>query len=472
MTAAVPGAVPPARRRAPAWLVAATAAMATLILVLAVVETSITAAWLVDTRGEFISLFGVAFILAAGLAVWRQGRLYPSLPLVLPWLLYPIVTQGDQIIDNLSIDAMRAVCNVLLIAIFAAPVAVVVIAARSAFDTAFDTAGGASGSAAGGAARRVPGWLAWVPGLRQLASGQRRQGSALLTAVLLVLEIPLAVLFLGALMVYSLTAILVGVLVWACRPEPESRDVVRELARSERFALGVLVAGVIISAGTYVIYANAPGAYQGSPSFFMDPSQKDKNYPMDRVAVPAGDPAPLSSPDTVRDALTASARSFERLLEGYDLLARNYTWDFHNELFVRHTPLVANYRQAGLARVGEALALDADARTRVAAARALVADGDPLAALLDDLAGYTAFNVGRSPTLEHMSLSFERTKAGLQHAAHLYEGEAKYLGDGLAALVRKHQRTVDAPALSGVMREFVLASRAIHEAYADRIVGY
>ena len=464
MTAAVAGAVPATRRLAPAWLVTATAAMATLILVLAVVETSITAAWLVDTRGEFISLFGVAFILAAGLVVWRQGRLYPSLPLVLPWLLYPIVTQGDQIIDNLSINAMRAVCNVLLIAIFAAPVAVVVIAARSTFD--------AAGGASGGAVRQVPTSLAWVPGLRQLASGQRRQGAALLTAVLLVLEIPLAVLYLGALMVYSLAAILVGVLVWAGRPEPDSHDVVREQARSERFALGVLVAGVIISAGTYAIYATAPGAYQGSPSFFMDPSQKDKNYPMDRVAVPAGDPGPLSSPDAVRDALTASARSFERQLAGYDLLARNYTWDFHNELFLRHTPLVANYRQAGLALVGESVALHADARMRVAAARALLAEGDPLAALLDDLAGYAAFNVSRSPTLEHMSLGFERTKAGLQHAAHLYEGEAKYLGDGLAAIVRKHQRTVDAPALSGVMREFVLASRAIHEAYADRIVGY
>lgn len=464
MTPAVPSAQPETRRRAPAWLVTATAAMATLILVLAVVETSITAAWLVDTRGEFISLFGVAFILAAGLVVWRQGRLYPSLPLVLPWLLYPIVTQGDQIIDNLSIDAMRAVCNVLLIAIFAAPVAVVVIAARAAFDAA----SGASGSAV----RQVPGWLVWVPGLRQLASGQRRQGAALLAAVLLVLEIPLAVLYLGALMVYSLAAILVGVLVWAGRPEPDSRDVVREQARSERFALGALVAGVVISAGTYVIYANAPGAYQGSPSFFMDPSQKDKNYPMDRVAVPAGDPGPLSSPDTVRDALTASARSFERLLAGYDLLARNYTWDFHNELFLRHTPLVANYRQSGLALVGEAVALDADARARLAAARARIPDGDPLAALLDDLAGYTGFNFGRSPTLEHMSLSFQKTRAGLQHAAHLYEGEAKYLGDGLATIVRKHQRTVDAPALSGVMREFVLASRAVHEAYANRIVGY
>lgn len=454
------GAVSAARRRAPAWLVAVTAAMATLILVLAVVETSISAAWLVDTRGEFISLFGVAFILAAGLILFRQGRLYPSLPLVLPWLLYPIVTQGDQIIDNLSIDVMRTVCNVLLIAIFAAPVAVIVIGVRAAFDPA------------DGRRRPVSGVLALVPGLRQLTGGQKRQGAALLTAALLVLEIPLAVLYVGELLIYSLTAIAVGALMWACRPEPVPQDADREHAHAERFALGVLLAGVVISAGTYLAYANAPGAYQGSPSFFMDPSQQDKNYPMDRVAVPAGEPGPVSSPEAVRDALTSSVRAFERLLAGYDLLARNYTWDFHNELFLRYTPLVPSYRQAGLTLVGEAAGLEVEARARLASARALVPDGDALAALLDDLAGYTGFNFSRAPTLEHMSLSFQKTKAGLQHAAHLYEGEAKYLGDGLATIVRKHQRVVDAPALSGVMREFVLTSRAIHDAYADRIVGY
>lgn len=46
----------------PLWLVVATAVMALLILLLAVAETSITVAWLVDTRGEFLSLFGLAFI--------------------------------------------------------------------------------------------------------------------------------------------------------------------------------------------------------------------------------------------------------------------------------------------------------------------------------------------------------------------------------------------------------------------------
>lgn len=448
------------RRGAPAWLVVATAVMALLILGLAVAETSVTVAWLVDTRGEFISLFGVAFIVLAGLVVWRQGRLSASLPLVLPWLLYPIVTQGDQIIDNLSIDVMRTVTNVLLVAIFAAPVAVIVIAARALFDPA------------GRSPREVPAGLGLVPGVRQLAAGQRRQGTALLAAVLFAVEIPLALLYVGALLIYSLVAIVVAALVWACQPELAVRDVAREHARAERFALGVLLVGAVVSAGTFVIYRNAPGAYQGSPSFFMDPAQQDKNYRMDRVQVPAGDPGPLASPEAVRDALTGSVRAFERLLAGYDLLARNYTWDFHNELFLRATPLVPEYRRVGLAHVAEALTLQAGAAAKLAAARAQVPDGDPLAALLDDLAGYAALNFTRAPTLEHMSLSFERTRAGLQHAAHLYEGEAKYLGDGLAAIVRKHARVVDAPALSGVMREFVLTSRTIHDAYASRIVGF
>ena len=43
-----------------------------------------------------------------GYLAYRR-RLAPSLPLVFPWLLYPVISQGDQIIDNLSINAMRAI---------------------------------------------------------------------------------------------------------------------------------------------------------------------------------------------------------------------------------------------------------------------------------------------------------------------------------------------------------------------------
>lgn len=447
-------------RKAPVWLVIATAVMALLILLLAVAETSISVAWLVDTEGEILSLFGVAFILIAGLVVWRQGRLSASLPLVLPWLLYPIVTQGDQIIDNLSIEWMRAVTTVLLVAIFAAPVAVIVLSARSFYDPA------------SGRRRSAGAVLGLVPGVRQLAAGQRRLGSALLTATLLVLEIPLALLYVGALLIYSLTAVIVGALAWASQPDAEVRDAARERARSERFALGVLIAGVIISAGTFLAYRNAPGAYQGSPSFFMDPAQKDKNYRMDAVAVPAGDPAAPPSAEALGEALTQAGKAFDQLASSYNILARQYTWDFHNELFVRHDPLLPNYREVGLAGVKEASATWAKAKPRLAELRAGLKDGDPLAALLDDVAGYAEFNVSRAPTLEHMSLSFQRTRAGLQHAAHLYEGEAKYLGDGLAGIVHKHQRAVDAPAVAGVTREFATTVNRIHDAYSNRIIGY
>lgn len=461
MTAAAAGPADRVTRRgAPVWLVLATAAMALLILLLAVAETSVTVAWLVDTRGEVISLAGVAFILVAGLVVRRQGRLSASLPLVLPWLLYPIVTQGDQIIDNLSIEWMRTIVTVLLVAIFVAPVAVVALSARAWFDRA------------DGRARHAGSILGLVPGLRQLAEGRRRLGSALLVAALLAVEIPLALLYVGALLIYCLTAIIVGTLAWASQPEPEVRDAAVEHARAERFAFIVLLAGVVISAGTFIGYRNAPGAYQGSPSFFMDPSQQDKNYPLDRVAVPAADPATPADPAALEAALTDGVKAFNDLAASYNVLGRNYTWDFHNELFLRHDVLLRDYREVGVGGARDAAEAWTRVRPRLAEARAQVPSGDPLAAFLDDVLGFGDFNVRRTPTLAHMSLSFQRTKAGLQHAAHLYEGEAKYLGDGLAALVRKHGRVVDAPALRGVMREFVLTSRTIHDAYANRIVGY
>ena len=111
------------------WLIVATGLLALTILALAVAETNLRAHYLID-QGEYISIFGLAFILVAGLYLYSRGRLLASLWLVFPWLLYPVVTQGDQIIDNLSINPMRAICHVLLAAIFATPVAVLVMLAR------------------------------------------------------------------------------------------------------------------------------------------------------------------------------------------------------------------------------------------------------------------------------------------------------------------------------------------------------
>jgi hypothetical protein len=204
----------------------------------------------------------------------------------------------------------------------------------------------------------------------------------------------------------------------------------------------------------------------------MDPAQRDSQYRFDRIAVPSSAPAVPATPDAARDALAAYCRVFERLLAGYHILDRNYTYDFHNELFVRHTPLLPDYRARGLALVADARGQWKVADQKAAAVRATLANGDPLGALLDDVRGFAAFSFERAPVLERMTGGFERTKAGLQHAAHLYEGEGKYLGTGLLEIVTKHAAVVDAPAMGPVTSEFARSSREIFAAYAHHIVGF
>ena len=53
-----------------------------------------------------------------------------------------------------------------------------------------------------------------------------------------------------------------------------------------------------------------------------------------------------SQPAQVEQALTGYARAFERLLAGYYILDRNYNYDFHNELFLRSTPLASRLPRA------------------------------------------------------------------------------------------------------------------------------
>jgi hypothetical protein len=237
-------------------------------------------------------------------------------------------------------------------------------------------------------------------------------------------------------------------------------------------ALIVLLVGVAVSAGAYFGFKNRPGAYQGSPSFFMDPKAQRSNYRLDQVAVPSRAPEMPASADVARQALTAYGHTLERMLAGYHILDRNYTYDFHNELFLRHTPLVPNYRQAGLKLVEEARQLRADADATATAARASLRDDDPLAALLDDVRAYVAFNFERAPVLERLSGEFEKTPAGLQHAAHLYEGESKFLGTRLAEIVQKHHAVVETPVVASVTNEFASTARALHEAYAHHVVGF
>jgi len=445
-------------QRPPVWLFVSTAGLGVFVLALALAETNLWLHYVIDA-GEYFSLLGLAFILVAGIGLHRQGRLAPSLPLAAPWLLFPLITQGDQIIDNLSIGAMRIVTHVLLAAIFATPVGVVVLAARSLL-----------------LPRRTSvrsRWLGIVPGLRALADGSAREGTAMLAASLLVCEIWLAVVYLGALMVATLILMTLGVLWWGSRPpSPYAGTSSSRRVLVERSALIGLVAGVMAALGLFLGFKNRPGAYQGSPSFLMDPDQQTSGYRMDRITVPAG--AIMLPPDRepVRVAFTGYGRTLRHLLKGYYILDRNYTWHFHNELFLRNTPLLPNYRVVALQTIAEASAMKLEADDAASIAEVTLTDDNPIAALLDEVRAYVSFNFARAARIESMSAQFERSPAGLQHAAHLYEGEGKVLGMVLSDILRKHGRAIDSSVAVDVTSQFAADARGIFHTYADRIVGF
>ena len=457
----VPTAAPPsgtARVGPPAWLVAATAALAFGTLAMAVAETSLWMHYLIDA-GESISLIGLGFIVIAGVYLYSQQRLLLSLPLAVPWLLFPVITQGDQIIDNLSINWMRAVSHILLGLLFGTPVAVIVLALRYAL------------TPRPGQQRSVPAMLAFIPGLRAMSEGRTRQGGAALAATLFLLEMWVAVRFLGLLMVATLIIMICGVLAYGFAVAGEGSRPAHE-QRSERFALIVLLAGAALSVGLFFGFKNRPGAYQGSPSYYMDPAQKDSGFRLDRVKVPPTTAKAPSNPEAVRLALTDYAHALQRLLDGYYILDRNYNYNFHNELFLRSTPLLADYRRVGLEKIREAEEFRATADAAAAAVRASTPTTDPLVALLDDLTAYAAFNFQRAALLERMSGEFAQTKAGLQHATHLYEGEGKVLGEQLDAIVRKHEAVLSSLVIAPLGSDFVTISHAVYEKYANRIVGF
>ncbi|HUQ89648.1 MAG TPA: hypothetical protein VM096_18945 [Vicinamibacterales bacterium] len=414
-------------KRPPLWLVIATAAMAIVLLAMSVGETSLKGQYLID-QGEYLSLVGLVFILVAGLYLHKQGKLVASLPLVFPWLLYPVITQGDQIIDNLSITWMRIVVHVLLAAIFAMPVAVVVYAAR------------------------------WLMKLSPAASRN-------LTIALLALELVLAQMFLGWLMIGTLIVMIA--LVWIYGGRTGAGDD-RSRARRSAVALAVLIGGVIGSGALYLGFKNRPGAYQGSPSFYMDPSRPGSGF-VSAVRIPIG-AIELPDGNQLQSALTMYGASLQKLLDGYYVLDRNYNYHFHNELFVRSTPLLPNYRSVGLGLIDKAR--EKRQQGDAAAAGLVLGESNPLNAFFSDLRSFVAYNFERAATLERMSAEFETTKAGLQHATHIYEGEGKYLGVQLGALIEKHRAVLSSSAATPAVADFITTARAIEEKYANRIVGF
>ena len=449
--------------RPPGWLVVATGALAVTCLVLAIAETNLWAHYLID-GGEYLSLCGVGFITVAGLFLYRARRLTASLPLVVPWLLYPIITQGDEIIDNLSINPMRIICLVLLAAIFAAPVSAVVYAARLLVVP--ET----------GRTQSLPALLNWIPGLRWLAQGRVRAGSAMLAAALFTLEVPVAHIFLGILMMVAVVVMILGALAVASSGAEESTGTQRRSwmqgERGERTALGLLLAGVVLSLGIYIGYKNRPEVYQGSPAVYMDPKRRGEAYSMSRIPVPSRPAMVPANAEAVRTALEFYGVFLERILGGFSVLDRNYTWDYHNHLFLKDTPLIPEYRKVGLQRIAEAQALWTNGLTAAQAARLSLPVGDPIAALMDELQAYSAYHLARTPDMERLSLGYEKTQAGLQHAAHLDEGECKELGSGLDAILKKHAAVLAAPQVASITERFSKAARRVGDAYAKHIVGF
>jgi hypothetical protein len=132
--------------------------------------------------------------------------------------------------------------------------------------------------------------------------------------------------------------------------------------------------------------------------------------------------------------------------------------------------LIPNYRAEGLKLI-EVAQLQRAAGD-AAFDRVQMASDNPLHALLTDVRAYVDFTFERAATLERLTREFEKTKAGLQHATHIYEGEGKYLGVQLADLLTKHQATLTAPAVAAIASDFVAKSQAIHDKYSNRIVGF
>jgi hypothetical protein len=83
-----------------------------------------------------------------------------------------------------------------------------------------------------------------------------------------------------------------------------------------------------------------------------------------------------------------------------------------------------------------------------------------------------AFNFRRAAILEQKTAEFERTKAGLQHATHIYEGEGKVVGVRLMDIIGKHRAVTAAPALAPITGDFMTISRAVYEKYSKRVVGF
>lgn len=443
---------------APRWLVGLTVLLTVVMLYMAVAETAAWTHYFIDT-GEYIALIGLAFVVVAGSYLYARRRLAASLPLLLPWFLYPVITQGDQLIDNMAIGGMRLVVHILLALIFAAPIGVLVVAARRAL-----------APAPGGEVRKRW-WTALCPGLRQIERGDVREGTAAMILTLLVVEMWVAHAFLGTLMIATLVAMALAVL-WTASLTAGSGFALTP-RHSERWAMGILMVGVVMSFGVYAYYRNLPTSQQGTVSPFHG-EVDDHIYALDHALLTVDDPD-IPSPAVyaeIREVLTGYSESIQGLFDAYYILDRNYNYWFHNELFLRNTPVMADFRAKALAKIAEMKQLAWATTAHLEAIDPMLPTDRGVSAFLHEIRRFVEYNFQRAEELAELTAEFQRTKAGLQHATHSYEGEAKVLGSGLVEILDKHQGITASVELAAMSDEFTTMARSIHQVYENRIVGF
>ncbi|MBI2821059.1 MAG: hypothetical protein HYX74_02430 [Acidobacteria bacterium] len=451
----------------PAWFLVLTAVFTLLLVAMAVAETTLWFHFLVD-RGESLSLVGLGFAFLVGTYLYRRRQLDSSLILFIPWLLYPVLTQGDQLIDSLTMNQMRLVCNLILAVIFMAPLAIVT---QATCHFLAPVPGQAPGK------RR---WTLVLPGLRLIEQGRAREGAHLLAMTLLLLELWIAYRYLGQLLVLTLLALgllLLFLFTWrASGPlRIERSPLHRRPLLSQRLALAVLLAGLIASSGLYLGLKNRTMAHQGGhPHHHHGATDEEEAYDLQQIVVPPGKPQVLSPQVAAQAgaALQEYARVLQGLLHGYYVLDRNYNYAFHNALFIRNTPVLPGFRARALSEISQARRLAADADARLQEVLPILPEEEPMAAFLREVRGSVSYNLGRASLLEGMSAEFEKSEPGLQHATHLYEGEGKALGAGLMRVLDKHRSTIEDRAVSELCDPFVKSCQEIQRVYANRIVGF
>jgi len=445
----------PEQRRVapPRWMIALTFFLALLVLVMAVAETNLWMHYLIDA-GELISLIGLGIVFWAGLLLHRQQRLSASLPLVLPWLVFPIVTQGDQIIDGMTINQMRLTCHAILAVLFGAPVVVLVLAAHHMLTPGPD------------APHRHRRWTVMFPGLRLFETGRPREGAVLMMMALLLIEIWIAYQYLGLLMILTLVGMGMLVLFWAtvAAPQPARLWGAARYRFGPRSVLAMFCVGVFSSFGLFLFYKNRPG-------ITMD---QDPVYPLKAIAV--SDDVPVMPPMDVAAEFQAVvglyAEALQRQSHAYYILDRNLNYTFHNDLFMRHTPVLPDFQTKASDELKAASQLAVEANSRLAGVQTKLPAPGAVLSFMQELRSQVAFNLRRADMLAQTSAEMLKTRAGCQHATHLYEREGKAMGVCLMDVLEKHRRVIDAPGLSELADPFVQAARKIHAKYSDRIVGF